>query len=270
MEPASPLIHPTALLSAKAKLAPDVSVGAFAILEGEVHLGPGCAIGPRAHLIGPLTMGKGNHVYSNAVIGERPQHLQYRDEPTSVQVGEDNIFRENVTVHRGTTDSGRTVIGNGNYFMAGSHVAHDCHVGNHCTLSNNGLLGGHCIVSDGAYLGGNSAVHQFCRLGRLSLLEDTSSSTVDIPPFIVQQGRNIVVGVNVAGMREAGLGEDQIGAMRRVYDTVYMQGFVLTLALARVEGELGTVDVVREFVAFARQSRRGIGRAREGGSETAP
>jgi UDP-N-acetylglucosamine acyltransferase len=263
MEPSSPLIHPTAILSPKVKLAADVTIGAFAILEGEVRLGSGCAIGPRAHLIGPLTMGKDNHVFSNAVIGERPQHLQYRDEPTSVEVGDGNIFRENITVHRGTTDSGRTVIGCRNHFMAGSHVAHDCHVGDRCTLSNNGLLGGHCIVADGAYVGGNSAAHQFCRLGRLSLLEETSSTTVDIPPFIVQQGRNIVVGINAAGMREAGLSEEQISAMQRCYEIVYLQGFVLTLALARLEGELGSVDVVREFVAFARQSGRGIGRARE-------
>ncbi|HWG43716.1 MAG TPA: acyl-ACP--UDP-N-acetylglucosamine O-acyltransferase [Gemmataceae bacterium] len=263
MDSSSVLIHPTAIVSPKAELAANVTVGAFALLEGEVRLGPGCMIGPRAHLIGPLTMGQDNHVYSNAVIGERPQHLQYRDEPTGVQVGDGNIFRENITVHRGTVDSGRTVIGNRNHFMTGSHVAHDCHVGDHCTLSNNGLLGGHCIVSDGAYVGGNSAAHQFCRLGRLSLLEDTSSTTVDIPPFIVSQGRNIVVGVNVAGMREAGLDEEQVIAMRQCYETVYLQGFVLNLALARLEGELGTVDVVREFVAFTRSSRRGIGRARE-------
>jgi len=269
MEPSSTRIHPTALISTKAELSPDVTVGAFAILEGEIRLGPGCIIGPRAHLIGPLTMGRDNQVYSNAVIGERPQHLQYRDEPTSVEVGDANIFRENVTVHRGTADSGRTVIGNGNYFMAGSHVAHDCHVGDRCTLSNNALLGGHCIVANGAQLGGNSAVHQNCRLGRLCVLEDTSSATVDIPPFIVQHGRNMVIGVNVVGMRRAGLSEEQILAMQRGYDIVYAQGYVLNMALARLESELGAVDTIREFVTFARQSRRGIGRVHDKGSEPA-
>ena len=263
MESSSTRIHPTALLSLRANLAPDVTVGAFALLEGEIRLGPGCEIGPRAHLIGPLVMGKDNRVYSNAVIGERPQHLQYRDQPTGVEVGDSNTFRENVTVHRGSIDSARTVIGSGNYFMAGSHVAHDCHVADGCILANNALLGGHSDLADGAYVGGNSAVHQNCRLGRLSVLEGTSSATVDVPPFVVQLGRNMVVGVNVAGMRRAGLSEEQIGALRRSFDTVYLQGLTLSIALARLEGELGAVDVVREFVAFVRQSRRGIGRVHD-------
>ncbi len=123
------------------------------------------------------------------------------------------------------------------------------------------------MVSDGAYVGGNSAVHQNCRLGRLCVLEETSSATVDIPPFIVQHGRNMVIGVNAAGMRRAGLSEEQILAMQRVYDTVYLQGLVLNIALARLESEFGAVDVVREFVTFARQSRRGIGRVHDKGSE---
>jgi UDP-N-acetylglucosamine acyltransferase len=206
MQPSPDLIHPTAVVSPQAELAPDVTVGAFAVLEGQVRLGAGCVIGPRAHLIGPLTMGRDNHLYTSAAIGGSPQHLQYQDEPTGVEVGDGNTFRENVTVHRGTSQTGRTVIGNGNCFMAGSHVGHDCQVGDRCTLADNGLLGGHCALGEGAYVGGNSAVHQFCRLGRLAVLEDTSSATVDIAPFIVQRGRNVVIGINVAGMRRAGLG----------------------------------------------------------------
>jgi UDP-N-acetylglucosamine acyltransferase len=269
-KPSSTRIHPTALLTFKAALAPDVTVGAFAILEGEIHLGPGCVIGAHAHLIGPLTMGRDNEVYSNAVIGEKPQHMDYRDEPTSVEVGDSNVFRENVTIHRGTSDAGRTVIGTGNYFMAGSHVAHDCRVGDHCTLANNALLGGHCILANGAHVGGNSAVHQNCRLGRLCVLADTSSATVDIPPFIVQHGRNIVIGVNAAGMRRAGISEEQILAMQRGYNIVYSQGFVLKFALARLESELGAVEAIREFVTFARQSRRGIGRVHDKDAEPVP
>jgi UDP-N-acetylglucosamine acyltransferase len=142
-------------------------------------------------------------------------------------------------------------------------------VGDHCTLADNALLGGHCALAEGAYVGGNSAVHQFCRLGRLAVLEAVSSATVDIAPFIVQRGRNVVVGVNAAGMRRAGLGEGQIRAMQRCFDTVYLRGLLLTNALDQLEGELGAVDVVREFVAFARQSRRGIGRARDGGPDAA-
>jgi UDP-N-acetylglucosamine acyltransferase len=186
-----------------------------------------------------------------------------------VEVGDSNVFRENVTIHRGTSDSGRTVIGIGNYFMAGSHVAHDCRVGDHCTLANNAMLGCHCILANGAHVGGNSAVHQNCRLGRLCMLEDTSSATVDIPPFIVQHGRNIVIGVNTAGMCRAGISEERILAMQRGYNIVYSQGYVLNLALARVESELGAVEAIRELVTFARQSRRGIGRVHDKGEEPA-
>jgi UDP-N-acetylglucosamine acyltransferase len=262
-------IHSTALLSTEAELAPDVTVGAFAIVEGKVRLGAGCVIRPRAHLIGPLQMGKDNHVYSNAVIGERPQHLHYRGEPTGVEIGDGNTFRENVTVHRGTAASGLTHIGDGNYFMAGCHVAHDCRVGNRCMLVNNALLGGHCNLADGAYVSGNAAVHQFCRLGRLCFLGGGAITTKDVPPFVMQQGVNNVVGINGVGMRRAGLTKEEINSLRRVYHIVFLRGWGLANALTRVEEELGHMDVVREFVAFVRQSPRGINRARGRGSDAA-
>jgi UDP-N-acetylglucosamine acyltransferase len=262
MTPTPPGVHPTAVVSPDAELAPDVTVGAFAIIEGKVRLGPGCVLRPKAHLIGPLVMGRDNHVYGNAVLGERPQHARYRDEPTGVRVGDGNVFRENVTVHRGTTESWETRIGDGNHFMVGSHVAHDCQVGDNCILVNNALLGGHCIVSDGAYVSGNAGVHQFCRLGRLSLLSGCSLTTKDVPPFVIQQGVNAVVGVNVIGMRRAGLGAWQIDAIRRVFQVVFRQGLLLPDALEQVEEDFGEVDVVREFVAFVRTSGRGINRSR--------
>jgi UDP-N-acetylglucosamine acyltransferase len=269
MGPSSTRIHPTALISPQATLAPDVTVGAFALLEGAVHLGPGCVIGPGVHLTGPLTMGKNNRVYAKAVLGERPQHLHYRDEPTVVEIGDGNTFRENVTVHRGTAATGRTVIGSGNCFRTSSHVGHDCQVGDRCTLDINAMLGGHCVLSDDVQVGRNSAVHQFCRLGRLSVLEEISVATVDIPPFIVQQGRNRVIHVNTMGMRRAGFSERQIRAIRRGYHTLYLRGFAMNSALARLEGELGTVDVVRELLAFARRPGRGIGRVRDTGLDAA-
>jgi UDP-N-acetylglucosamine acyltransferase len=262
-------IHPTALLSPEAEFAPDVTVGAFAIVEGKVRLGAGCVIRPRAHPIGPLTMGKNNQVYSNAVIGERPQHLHYRDELTGVEIGDGNTFRENLTVHRGTAASGLTRIGDGNYFTAGSHVAHDCRVGNRCTLVNNALLGGHCDLADFAYVSGNGAVHQFCRMGRLSFLGGGSITTKDVPPFVMQQGVNTVVGINVVGMWRAGLSEEEINSLRRVYHIVFLKGLSLPNALARVEQEVGHMDVVREFVAFVRRSQRGINRVRGRGSGSA-
>ncbi len=251
-------VHATAVVSAEADLADDVEVGPFVVIEGPVRLGPGCVIRPHAHLIGPLTMGRGNAVYGGAVLGERPQHLKYNGEPTGLEVGDDNVFREHVTVHRGTTHSWKTVVGSRNFFMAGAHVAHDCRVGNGCILANGALLGGHCVLDDGAYLSGNSAVHQFVRIGRLALLSGTAGTTKDVPPFIIQQYINVVVGVNVVGMRRAGMSGADIDAVRRAYHIIFREGLALPNALARLDKELGSSAAVREMADFIRASTRGI------------
>jgi UDP-N-acetylglucosamine acyltransferase len=251
-------IHPTAIISPEAQLADDVCVGPFAILEGPVKVGAGCVIHPHARLIGPLTMGRDNQVWSNAVLGGPPQHAGYRNEPTRVEIGDGNVFRESVTVHRGTTASMVTRIGNQNYFMCGSHVGHDCIVGNRCMLVNNALLGGHCIVEDGVIISGNTGVHQFVRLGRLCFLSGVSGASKDVPPFIMQQYINNVVGLNIVGLRRAGFKSEQISALRRLYHIMYLQGLSVPNALAVAEAELGHVDVVQEYIAFVRQSKRGI------------
>jgi UDP-N-acetylglucosamine acyltransferase len=256
-------IHPTAIVSPQAEIGPDVRVEAFAIVEGQVTIGQGCILRPRSHLIGPLTLGVNNQVYSNAVLGERPQHFQYRDEPTGVAIGDNNVFRENVTIHRGTTQSMITRVGSGNYLMAGSHIGHDCQVGNNCIFANGAVLGGHCVLGNNVYLSAYSGVHQFCRLGRLCFLGGLSSTTKDIPPFIMQQHRNCVVGVNVVGMRRAGMTARQINAIRRVFRITYMQDLSLPNAMARAERELGDVDAVQEYLQFVRESKRGINGRRE-------
>ena len=257
-----PRVHPTAVIAPEAELADDVQVGPFVVIEGRVRIGPGCVLRPHAHLVGPLTMGRGNQVFSGAVLGERPQHLKYQDEPTSLEIGDDNIFREHVTVHRGTSQSWTTRIGNENFFMAGAYIAHDCQVGNRCIFANGALVGGHCLIEDSVYLSGNCAVHQFVRLGRLSLLSGVSASTKDIPPFIIQQRIDTVVGVNVVGMRRCGMSHADIDAVRHAYRIVFRQGQVFPAALAKVEQELGHIPPVAELVAFIRQSKRGINLAR--------
>jgi UDP-N-acetylglucosamine acyltransferase len=208
-------------------------------------------------------MGRDNTVFSGAVLGEQPQHLKYDGEPTGVEIGDGNIFRENVTVHRGTTHSWTTRIGNGNFFMVNSHVAHDCCVGDRCILANGALVGGHCTLEDNVYLSGNCAVHQFVRVGRLALLSGCSATTKDIPPFIIQQNIDTVVGVNVIGMRRAGMANDQINAVRRAYQILYRQGLLIPNAISRIEQELGAFPAVEELVAFIRQSARGINPVRE-------
>ena len=251
-------IHPTAVISPDVQLADDVVVGAFAVLEGKITLGPGCVIRPGAFLFGQITMGPGNVVYSGAVLGEQPQHLKYKGEPTSLEIGEGNIFRENVTVHRGTIHSMKTVIGSHNYLMAGSHVAHDCVIGNRCILTNGCLVAGHCTLADNVILSGNSALQQFVRVGRLAFLSGVSASTKDLPPFVINQGIDCVSGINVIGMRRAGMTAEQIGAVRQAFRILYRDGLVLRAAMTRLETELGGVEVVQEILQFLRGCTRGI------------
>jgi UDP-N-acetylglucosamine acyltransferase len=259
----TPRIHPTAVISPEAVLADDVVVGPYAVLEGPVRLGPGCVVRPHATLIGPLTMGAGNSVFSGAVIGERPQHLRYKDEPTGVEVGDHNIFREGVTVHRGTTHSWTTRIGSHNFFMANSHVAHDCVIGNHCMLANGALLAGHCTVADNVFLSGNVGVHQFTRIGRLTMLSGGATISVDLPPFSICAFRNCIIGVNVIGLRRAGMKGPQIDAVRTAFRLLFRRTLAFKDAVARVEQELGGEDVVAELLAFVRQAGRGLPTLRE-------
>jgi UDP-N-acetylglucosamine acyltransferase len=251
-------IHPTAVIAPEAELGDHVEIGAYVVIEGRVRLGAGCIVRPHVHLVGPLTMGVHNIVFTGAVLGERPQHLKYNDEQTSVEIGDGNIFREHVTVHRGTSHSWVTRIGSNNFLMANSHVAHDCQIGNSCILANGVLLAGHCILEDNVYMSGNSAIHQFVRIGRLALLSGVSASTKDIPPFAIQQRTDTIVGVNVIGMRRAGLSSTQIDGVRRAFHILFRRGLVLPNALAQVERELGDIDTVRELVDFIRASKRGI------------
>jgi UDP-N-acetylglucosamine acyltransferase len=262
-------IHPTAIISADAELSPNVEIGPYAILEGKVQIGPDCVIRPRAHLVGPLVMGRGNVVFPGAVLGERPQHLKYNGEPTCLEVGDFNIFRENVTIHRGTLHSWKTVIGSHNFFMVGSHVGHDCRIGDRCILTNGSLVGGHCVLEDNVILSGNCAVHQFVRIGRLAMLSGVSATTKDIPPFIVQQNIDTVVGINLVGMRRAGFKHVQINAARAAFRILFRLGLPLPAALLRLERELGDVDVVQEMIAFLRGCPKGINPMRGRGLDEA-
>jgi UDP-N-acetylglucosamine acyltransferase len=259
---ASCRIHPAAVISPDVELADDVEVGALAVIDGNIQIGPGCVIRPGAFLFGRIAMGRGNTVYSGAVLGEQPQHLKYRGEPTSLEIGDFNTFREHVTVHRGTTHSMKTVIGSHNFLMAGCHVAHDSVIGDRCILTNGCLIAGHCIISDNVIISGNSAVHQFCRVGRLALLSGLSASTKDIPPFIIQQGIDCVSGVNLIGLRRAGFSAAQLAAVKEAYRILYRDGLVLPAALAKLECALGEVDVIQEMLTFLRGCTRGISHMR--------
>lgn len=257
----SAVIHPTASVSAETKLAPDVSVGPFAVIEGPVTLAQGCKIGAHSHLIGPLSMGAGNTVGVSCLLGAAPQHIDYDGSRTAVEIGEGNTFRARVTVHRGMQPgpgTGVTRIGHRNLFMDGSHVGHDSRIGNDGTYGIGTLLGGHVESGDGAVLAEHAAVHQFCRMGRLVSLDGKAAVSTDVPPFWVQRGVNVVCGVNVEGMRRAGISEAEIEAVEQAFRMIYIERLGVRAAVARMELELGYSAAVRDLTAFIRSSTRGI------------
>jgi UDP-N-acetylglucosamine acyltransferase len=259
------LIHPTAVIASEAEIAADVQIGPYAIIEGQVQIGPGCVIESHACLTGPLTMGQGNFVGHGAVLGKSPQHKGYRGERTSLRIGNDNVFREHVTVHRGTPQgTGETWIGDGNLLMIGAHVGHDARLGNGCTLVNGALVAGHCILSDCCILSGHSAVQQRVRIGRLAMLSGLGSTSKDIPPFVLQQGYNCVTGLNTIGLRRAGFTSEAIAALREAFRILYKEGRSQTTALDRIDVDLGSVPEVHEFVSFIRETSLGINPARSG------
>jgi UDP-N-acetylglucosamine acyltransferase len=256
--PSSCRVHPTAVVSPQVRLGENVEIGALAVIDGPVVVGDDCVIRPGAYLFGPMTLGQGNSVYSGAVLGEQPQHLKYDGEPTTLEIGDHNIFREHVTIHRGTTYSMKTVIGSHNFFMANSHVAHDCVVGDRCILANGALVAGHCTLQDGVILSGNSAVHQFVRIGRLGMISGCSATGKDIPPFVIQQGLDNVGGINIVGMKRAGMSRDQINSVRAAFRILFREGLVLPAALAKMERDLGSCDAVQEMLTFLRGCTKGI------------
>ena len=236
----------------------------YTIIEGPVEVGPECVIEGHACLTGPLTMGAENFVGHGAVLGKCPQHRGYRGEATSLRIGDRNVFREYVTIHRGTVDGGGvTWIGDGNMFMIGSHLGHDVQVGNGCTLVNNAQIGGHVVLHDGCIISAHTAIQQRVRVGRLAMLGGMGSSTKDIPPFVLQHGQNCVTGLNLIGMRRAGISSAAIDGVRRAFSILYRGTLVQTAALEQIEAELGTITEVAEFLAFIRESKTGINRMRD-------
>jgi UDP-N-acetylglucosamine acyltransferase len=212
-----------------------------------------------------MTLGRGNFVGHGAVLGKSPQHKGYRGEPTSLWVGDDNVFREHVTVHRGTVPGGgETRIGNRNLFMIGAHLGHDCRVGNGCTLVNGALVAGHVTLQDDCILSGHSAVQQRVRIGRLAMISGLGSTSKDVPPFVLQQGYNCVTGLNIVGLRRAGVTSEAIAALREAFRMLYKEGRTLRVALERIAADLGEVLEVREFLTFVAESTLGINPARSG------
>lgn len=256
-------IHPTAIVDVNAELG-DVEIGPYAIVGAGVTLADGVVVGPHAVLHGPLAIGEATRIHAHVVLGDLPQDLKHDPSaPTRTEIGARNVFREFVSVHRGSSGGrGLTSIGDDNYFMANSHVAHDCRVGSGTMFANSAAIAGHVQVGDGAILGGLCAVHQHSRVGRLSMIGGGAMCAQDVPPFVMAQGdRARLFGLNIIGLRRAGASDAVIGALKDAWRTLFVEGLPKKAASARVAEAHGRVPEVAELLAFIAASERGVCRA---------
>ena len=253
-------VHPTAQIAPGAQLGDGTTVGAFSVIGAEVSLGAGCEIGPHAVVEGPTVMGARCRVFPFACIGMAPQDLKYRGERTTIEIGDDNVFREGVTVHRGTVGGGGvTRIGSGNLLMAQSHVAHDCLVGSQVIFANAATLAGHVVVEDGATIGAFSGVHQFCRIGTQAYIGGYSVITQDALPYVLTVGnRAKSFGINVIGLERKQFPPEAIQALRQAYRILFRSRLTLQEALDRLQAEYPSQAEVGRLAAFIRASRRGV------------
>jgi len=249
------MIHPTASIHPSAKLGANVRVGAFAVIDASVELGAECVVGPHVYLTGATKIGSGNKFNAGCVIGDAPQDLKYKDEPTFVNIGDNNVFREHVTVHRSNKMAEATVIGSNNLFMASSHIAHNCLVGNHVILANGALLGGHATVQDRAFISGNALVHQFTRVGTLAIMQGGSAISKDLPPFTVARGDNGICGLNTVGLRRAGYSAAERLELKKLYHALFRSGKLFRAALADAEKNFTSAGakIMLEFIAAAKR-----------------
>ncbi|MGQ9590261.1 MAG: acyl-ACP--UDP-N-acetylglucosamine O-acyltransferase [Planctomycetota bacterium] len=252
-------VHPTAIVSPKAEIDESVEIGPYAIVEDDVRIGAGTRIMAHAVIRRYTTIGENNSIHFGAVIGDDPQDVSFRPEVRStVEIGRNNRIREYVTIHRGTKEGGRTIIGDGNFLFAQSHVAHDVQLGNHIVLANSAALGGHVKVGDRAFISGGVMIHQFTWIGRLAMLSGNSAFSRNVPPFATALGQNLYGTVNVVGLRRTGIPRETMREIRRAYEIFYSSSGSVAEALAEIEAAGFVSNEVKELVDFIRNSKRPI------------
>lgn len=252
-------IHGTAVIDRRAEIGEGVEIGPYCVIGAGVTLGAGCRLHGHVNLSGPTVIGAGNEFYPFAAIGGRSQDLKYAGEPTRLEIGDGNCFREFVTVHRGTAAGGATRVGSRGNFLAYSHIAHDCEVGDDVIFSNNGTLAGHVEVGDRAVIGGLTAVHQFCRIGRMAITGGCSKIVQDVPPFMMADGNPAKIRhINQIGMERAGLSPETVRAVKDAFRLLYRAELNTAQALERMAAELPGVPEVGQIVEFTQASTRGI------------
>ncbi len=253
-------IHPTALVDKAAELAPGVSVGPYSIIQGQVVIGPDTEIGPHVVIKECTTIGARCRIFQFSSLGEIPQDLKFKGEESQLIIGDDNIIREFATMHRGTAGGGGvTRVGNGNLFMAYTHVAHDCIVGNHVIMSNAATLGGHIVVEDKAILGGLTAVHQFSRIGCHAFVGGASAVARDVPPYAMAFGnRAKLMGLNLVGLKRAGFSDATLQALKQAYETLFLSSLNMKEATQKVRQDLVHIPEVQHLLEFIESTERGL------------
>lgn len=255
-------IHPTAIVAPEARLAEDVTVGAYSIVGPKVSIGAGTEMGPHVVIEGRTTIGARNRIHAFAVLGCPPQDVGYRGEDTELIVGDDNVIRENASIHRGS-HRGATVtrVGSGCFLMAYSHIAHDCRVGDHVIMANAATLGGHVQLEDHVNLGGLVAVHQFCRIGAFAFIGGSSAARMDIPPYMLADGFPAKLhGPNLVGLKRHGFAPEAIQAIKRSYRILFRSNLLIREAIEKTRQELGSVPEVEHLLGFLEMSQRGFTR----------
>lgn len=251
------MIHPTAIISPKAKLDSSVQVGPYAVIDAGVVLGADCIVGPHVYLTGQTIIGTANRFHAGCIVGEAPQDLKYDGAPTRLRIGNHNVIREHATIHRSTKPEEETLIGDHNFLMANSHIGHNCRLGNHIVLANGALLAGHVQVFDRAFISGNCLVHQFTRIGRLALMQGGAAISKDLPPFSIAQKINEICGLNVVGLRRAGFTPEERMELKRLYRLLFRSGKNFGQALTEAE-EVANAAAGRLLLAFLKESKRGV------------
>lgn len=254
------MIHEQAIVEPGAKIGKNVTIGPWTLIGKDVEIGDDCIISSNVVIKGPTKIGRGNRIFQFASLGEDCQDLKYAGEPTELIVGDNNVFRECCTVHRGTIqDESLTKIGSNNLFMAYTHVAHDCVVGNNCILANNASIAGHVHVGDYAILGGMSGIHQFCHIGAHSFVAANSLVVKDVPPYVMASGDGAKpFGLNSEGLKRRGFDKDVISAIKKAYRILYRQGKTVEQACSEITKEYGDLSEVAVFIDFIKNSQRGI------------
>jgi len=251
-------VHPTAIVDDRAQLGENVSIGPWCRIEGPVTIGDRTRLLQSVSLFGPLRLGEDNILYPGAAVGFAPQNRKSDPdiEGAGVSIGDRNVLREGVTIHRATGDQ-PTTLGDDGYLMVNSHLAHDCRVGDHVMLANGALLAGHVEIGDNVILGGNAAVHQFCRVGRLAMISGMSGVVMDLPPFCISYNIRRLSSLNLVGLRRAG-DRQHIRPLQEAFNLFFRRGLPTQSALQKIEDAVGDDPLVQEFVTFVRRSERGI------------